>query len=342
MELVGGRICMINPDFGEKMPLILVVDDEKTSRLVMRRAMEKEGYRVALASDGKEGLQACLRLNPDMILLDAMMPVMDGFTCCSALQALLGKDSPPILMITALEDEASVDRAFEVGATDYVTKPIHWPVLRQRVRRILAERWAWTELCQIKEKLEVANQKLQRLACMDGLTALHNRRHFDESLHRDWKRMMRDKAPLSLILCDIDFFKAYNDTYGHQAGDECLKQVAEILRQSARRSADFVARYGGEEFALILPNTEAIGAIEVAETIRSRMKARGISHLGSEVSQFVTLSLGIASLIPNRLSSAEILVKESDQALYEAKTKGRDRVVCRSLDLHFNDTAKVC
>lgn len=332
---------MINPDF-DKKPLILVVDDEKTSRLVMHRAMEREGYRVTLASNGKEGLQACLRLSPDMILLDAMMPVMDGFTCCSALQALLGKDGPPVLMITALEDEASVDRAFEVGATDYVTKPIHWPVLRQRVRRILAERWAWAELCQTKEKLEAANQKLQHLACMDGLTALHNRRHFDESLQREWKRMMREKAPLSLILCDIDFFKAYNDTYGHQAGDECLKQVANILRESARRESDFVARYGGEEFALILPNTEVLGAVGVAETIRSQIKASGISHLGSEVSQFLTLSLGVASLIPNRHCSSDILLHESDLALYEAKSRGRDRVSCRSLDLHLNDTAKVC
>ncbi|NER36938.1 MAG: PleD family two-component system response regulator [Oscillatoria sp. SIO1A7] len=331
---------MTNPDF-EEQPLVLVVDDEKTARLVMRRAMERERYRVALASDGKEGMEASLQLKPDIILLDAMMPVMDGFTCCSALQDLLGQDCPPILMITALEDEASVDRAFEVGAIDYVTKPIHWPVLRQRVRRILAERWAWTELYQTKEKLEVANRQLQRLACMDGLTGLHNRRHFDEYLHREWKRLMREKAPLSLILCDIDFFKAYNDTYGHQAGDECIRRVAEILHQCARRSADLAARYGGEEFALILPNTEAIGAVQIAETIRSRIKARGISHVGSQVSQFLTLSLGVASLIPNRHCSADILIRESDKALYKAKRTGRDRVVCHSLDLHFNDTAKV-
>ena len=331
---------MTNPDFKEQ-PLVLVIDDEKTARLVMRRAMERERYRVVLASNGKEGMEASLQLNPDIILLDAMMPVMDGFACCSALQDILGKDCPPILMITALEDQASVDRAFEVGAIDYVTKPIHWPVLRQRVRRILAERWAWMELYQLKEKLEVANRQLQRLACMDGLTGLHNRRHFDECLHREWKRMMREKAPLSLILCDIDFFKAYNDSYGHQAGDECIKQVADILRQCARRSTDFAARYGGEEFALILPNTEAIGAVQIAETIRSRIKARGISHVGSQVSQFLTLSLGVASLIPNRHCSAELLIRESDKALYKAKSTGRDRVVCHSLDLHFNDTAKV-
>ena len=159
---------MLAPDFKKNQPLILVVDDEKTLQLVMRRAMEKDGYRVAVASNGKQCLSACQQLGPDMVLLDAIMPVMDGFACCAALRDLLGKRCPPVLIITALDDRESVDRAFAVGATDYVTKPIHWAVLRQRVRRILAERWARTELLrQIERKEQLAGQLEQKAGALE-------------------------------------------------------------------------------------------------------------------------------------------------------------------------------
>jgi len=137
---------MINPDFENNPPLILLVDDEKTLRLVLSRAMQREGYRIAQATDGEQCLESCQQLQPDMVLLDAMMPQMDGFTCCAKLHTLMGDDCPAVLMITTLNDKASVDRAFEVGATDYVTKPIAWAVLKQRVRRLLQTRWAMTEL----------------------------------------------------------------------------------------------------------------------------------------------------------------------------------------------------
>ena len=269
---------MINPDFGQNPPLILVVDDEKTLRLVLRRVMEKEGYRVSEALDGEQCLEISPQIKPDMVLLDAMMPGIDGFTCCAKLRELLGDDCPPILMITVLDDPASVDRAFEVGATDFVTKPIFWAVLRQRVRRVLENSWAMKELQRqiererlLTEQLEIANRELERLASLDGLSQIANRRCFDQQLAQEWKRLQREQLPLSLILCDIDFFKVYNDTYGHQAGDECLRQVAYTIHQAVRRPADFTARYGGEEFAVILPNTEATGAVRVAEKIRAQV-----------------------------------------------------------------------
>jgi len=330
---------MINPNFENNPPLILVVDDEKTLRMLLRRVMEKEGYRVAEASDGSECLQICQQIKPDIILMDAMMPVMDGFTCCPQLRSLLGDNCPPILMITVLDDPISVDRAFEVGATDYATKPIFWAVLRQRVRRLLETRWAMTELQKqiereriLTEQLEKANQELQRLASVDGLTQIFNRRSFDEYLQSEWKRLGREQAPLSLILCDIDFFKVYNDTYGHPAGDECLRQVAKIIRQAAKRPADLVARYGGEEFAVILPNTEVEGALHLAEVIRLSVKALSIVHTGSQVSEYVTLSLGVACVIPSSESSPEELINDADKALYKAKVAGRDRV---ELNLFF-------
>ena len=301
-------------------PLILIVDDDKSMRILLRQAMKKEGYQVAEAKDGEECLAVYERLQPDIVLLDAMMPVMDGFTCCTQLQILFEGNPTPVLMITGLDDQTSVDRAFEVGAIDYVTKPIHWAVLRQRVRRLL-------EQFQLYKQLEEANQVLQHLATSDSLTQLANRRRFDEYLDLELQRMAREAAPLSLILCDVDFFKTYNDTYGHQAGDACLQQVAKAISQAVSRPADLVARYGGEEFALILPNTNAEGAVQTAEKVRSEVKALEIAHAKSQISKCVTISLGVASAVPYHTSSSAMLISAADEALYQAKAKGRDHVV---------------
>jgi diguanylate cyclase (GGDEF)-like protein len=249
-----------------------------------------------------------------------MMPVMDGFTCCQHFQELTGGDTTPVLMITSLDDPDSVDRAFNVGATDYITKPIHWPVLRQRVRRLI-------EQYHLYQKLEFANQQLQRLAMIDGLTQVANRRRFDEYLEREWFRQVRERSCLSLILCDVDFFKAYNDTYGHQAGDECLRLVATTISQEAKRSADLVARYGGEEFAIILPNTDAVGAVYVAENIRIKIEDLAIPHATSTVRDRVTLSLGVTSLIPEAETPPSLILSLADKALYQAKASGRNQLI---------------
>ncbi len=319
----------------EDPPVILVVDDDQYTRQLLRKVMEKEGYQVVEAANGEQGLEAYKRLKPQLVLLDALMPVMDGFTCCTKLQLLIHENSlngetfadsntvqgaprTPVLIITALDDQESVDRAFAVGASDYVTKPIHLAVLRQRVRRLIQQ-------AQLYQRLEIANQELQRLASLDGLTGVANRRRFDEYLEDEWQRMARDKLPLSLILCDIDFFKKYNDTYGHQAGDACLRRVADALRFCAKRSVDLVARYGGEEFAVILPNTSAAGAALVAEEIRLVVNTLEIAHIQSAVSHHVTLSLGVACMHPTVNISSTMLVAAADTALYQAKAAGRNR-----------------
>ncbi|MFB2982397.1 GGDEF domain-containing protein [Microseira sp. BLCC-F43] len=178
---------------------------------------------------------------------------------------------------------------------------------------------------QLNQKLATANQELQLLAAVDSLTKVANRRKFDEYLHIKWREMAREKAPLSLILCDIDFFKRYNDTYGHQAGDVCLQQVASALSRAAKRPEDLVARYGGEEFAAILPHTDSAGAIHVAEKMRVGVLALEIPHADSAVNQYVTISVGVASAIPHLESSPEELIAAADQALYHAKESGRDR-----------------
>jgi diguanylate cyclase (GGDEF)-like protein/PAS domain S-box-containing protein len=180
-----------------------------------------------------------------------------------------------------------------------------------------------------KLELEAANQELQRLVSLDGLTQIANRRCFDTTLKLEWQRMGREKQSLSLILCDIDFFKLYNDTYGHQAGDECLKKVAEILKMSAQRGGDLAARYGGEEFALILPETDVRGAMQVAESIRRNLREAAIPHAASKVSNFVTASIGAASVVPRTGLSIKELIEQADRALYQAKLEGRDRVLYR-------------
>ena len=319
----------------ENPPVILVVDDDQMTRQLLRRVMEKEGYQVIEAANGEQGLEMYKRLKPHLVLLDALMPVMDGFTCCTKLQrlsressldgealtdtkSLRGASPTPVLMITNLNDSESVDRAFAVGAVDYVMKPIHLPVLRQRVRRII-------EQTQLYQELKVANLELQRLAALDGLTGVANRRRFDEYLNDEWQRMGRENLPLSLILGDIDFFKKYNDTYGHQAGDACLRRVADALRFCAKRSVDLVARYGGEEFAVILPHTTAEGAFQVGEEIRAAVDTLKISHAQSTVSEYVTLSLGIACMYPMVSTSPTMLIAVADAALYQAKAAGRNQ-----------------
>ncbi len=331
----------------KEAPLILVVDDDRFMRDLLRQVMEKEGYRVAEAENGLQGLEAFIRLHPDMVLLDAIMPVMDGFTCCNKLHALFEDDSSgeydfasrtPILMITSLEDSKSVDYAFEVGAVDFVTKPIHWAVLRQRVRRLL-------EQAQLYRQLQAANEELQRLAFLDGLTRIANRRGFDKALQQEWRRLIRETlstqnvgtethflespSSLSLILCDVDFFKRYNDSCGHLAGDQCLQEVAEALSRAVERPGDLVARYGGEEFAVLLPNTDAAGAVSVAQKIRTEIRNLQIPHPTSSVSEFITVSLGVTATIPSPNTVPSELISIADKALYQAKESGRDRLILK-------------
>ncbi|MFW6359242.1 MAG: diguanylate cyclase, partial [Chroococcales cyanobacterium] len=176
-----------------------------------------------------------------------------------------------------------------------------------------------------------ANEKLHQLASLDGLTQVANRRHFDDYLASEWKRLTRQQEPLSLILCDIDFFKRYNDTYGHQAGDTCLKKVAQALSSAAKRPGDLVARYGGEEFVLVLPHTNHEGAMSVAEDIHATIHGLAIPHAASVVSDIITISLGVASLIPQQSLFPEVIIRAADQALYQAKERGRNFTVSQDL-----------
>jgi diguanylate cyclase (GGDEF)-like protein len=309
--------------------LILIVDDDLFMRKILVRYLERENYRVVEAVDGLEALKIYQECQPDIILLDAMMPVLDGFECCSRLQQLPNGDHTPVLIITALEDRKSVDRAYAVGASDYVTKPIHWAVLRQRVRRLLDQANLRHQIEAANQQLAVVVKELQRLVTIDGLTQVANRRCLDEYLDQECKRSQREQIPISLVLCDIDFFKNYNDNYGHQEGDHCLQEVAQAIGKSINRPADLVARYGGEEFAIVLPNTDDEGGMNVALRATEIVRSLHLPHSHSKAAPNVTISCGVATLFPSTHFQATNLIdllKAADRALYVAKAEGRNCV----------------
>jgi diguanylate cyclase (GGDEF)-like protein len=302
---------MINPELQNNPPQILIVDDQRTLRLVLRKAIENLGYGVIEACNGEHCLDICQKVTPDMILLDAMMPAMNGFECSTKLQTLMGDNCPPILMITVLDDQESVERAFQVGASDYITKPINWDLLAQRVNRLLTSGWAISELrrqiereCRLTVGLETANRELQSLSSSDVLTKVASRTYFNEYLQREWKRLEKYQLPLSLILCKICFSQI-----DYQGKDEYLCHIADTMRKSKKRSTDFIARYSESEFVMILANTQAEEATEVVKTIQNSIESLEIQN------EILKINFGVASMIPNSESSAYNLVKNVEQQL---------------------------
>ncbi|MGI0483232.1 diguanylate cyclase [Geminocystis sp. CENA526] len=448
---------------------ILIVDDQPANLRVLSKMLEGKNYKVKKAPDGESAIIAAQSNPPDLILLDILMPDMDGYTVCQQLKSNPKTKHIPVIFISALSDVFDKIKAFEVGGIDYITKPFQEEEviaritsqltiqtqrkllekeqelikkeqenLKQEIRQrkeaeaILYQSRAlissilnasldgiaaleavrdtqsgeikdfrcivvnpvtaqifnsqpedltgklvfkkfinkiqpnlfpafikvvesgksleqdirynhktgqkWFHFIAVKlgdgfsvtvrditvrKKLEL---KLSKLATVDGLTGVYNRHFFDKTLTQEWQRCGREKQPLSLILCDVDYFKPYNDFYGHQPGDKCLIKVAKTIDNFLKRSSDFLARYGGEEFAIILPNTPLEKAVILAEKLRQEIEKLKILHKKSQVSKYITLSLGVASVIPSGDSSIESLIKMADNALYHAKESGRNQV----------------
>ena len=340
---------------------ILIIDDTLENLQILSQILSEAGYEVRPARNGKLALKLAGTSQPDLILLDIIMPDMDGYAVCQALKENELTRDIPIIFVSALSKAFDKVRAFTVGGVDYVTKPFQHEEVLARVRmhlmlrhqqqriqeqnallevknRDLSELTAKLEIelaerRRISEELAKANQKLQRLAILDGLTKIPNRRRFDEVLAREWRRQFREEKPLSLILCDIDYFKRYNDTYGHQAGDECLRQIAQVVANAARRPGDLAARYGGEEFAIILPETDADGAMHVARLLQNEVRNLKIIHEQSEVSRYVTLSIGVFCVIPKPGTSPDFLIRSADLALYQVKEQGRNAVIFANITI---------
>lgn len=304
----------------------LVIEDTATSQAVICHLLERLGIQPVQARDGLSGIANFEKEQPDLILLDIILPGIDGFEVARRIRAM---EKPgewtPIIFLTALTKDEDLERGIEVGGDDYLFKPVSEVVLAAKVRamqRIIQMRHS---LLVLTRKLDSANRELTRLSAVDGLTGIANRRQFDESLLREWRRCLRDREPLSLLMVDVDYFKQYNDGYGHQAGDECLKTVAATLREKLRRPADIVARYGGEEFAAVLPDTAQEGAVRVAEAMNSAIQQLGIPHERS-VFGSLTVSVGVATLVPLQIEGLPRLLSAADWALYEAKREGRNCV----------------
>ena len=292
-------------------PKILVVDDVLINNEIMKRILNTE-YDILPATSGKEALEIAVEQIPDLILLDVIMPEMDGFAVCKELKRDEKTRDIPVIFITANNQEEDESRGFEAGVVDYITKPVRASIVKARVRTHL--------------ELKNSRDHLKSLSIIDGLTQVANRRKFDEAIENEWRRNRRNQRPMSLIMMDIDFFKAFNDHYGHLAGDECLKTIAREISSVARRSTDLFARYGGEEFVLLLPEVDAKGAAFIAKQVQDIVKIVGIPHAYSPAAEYVTLSMGVATMVPREGQSPVDLLNVADKAMYVAKQNGRNRI----------------
>jgi len=297
---------------------ILIVDDVPENIRMLGQTLKSNDYKVSFATNGKDAIKIAMSDDsPDLILLDILMPDINGYEVCKILKSEDKTRNIPIIFLTAMSEEDDETRGLEIGAVDYITKPFSMAIVKARVRTHL--------------ELKRHRDLLENLSSLDGLTGIPNRRRFDEFINLEWRACLREKKFLALIMIDIDYFGAFNNTYGHVAGDDCLKRVAKTLAESVNRPMDFVARYGGEEFAVILPDTDLKGAMFIAETMRKKIESLNISHLYSPVKHCVTISLGSSAVVPLAHFLHDVLIEGADEALFKAKKEGRNQI--RGLDL---------
>ncbi len=294
----------------ERRPRLLVVDDQPVNIQALHQAFAAD-HQVLMATSGEQALALCISQQPDLVLLDVVMPGMNGHEVCRRLKADAETRDIPVIFITAHDDEAAETLGLELGAADFISKPINPKIVRARAHTHLT--------------LKAQSDQLRQWAYIDGLTGAHNRRYFDERLDAEWRRAARSRSALSLVLLDVDFFKPYNDRYGHQAGDDCLRLVATSLRANLKRPGDLIARYGGEEFVCLLPDTALPGAMVVAQQLGAAVHALRIEHGDSTVAAVVTVSLGVCAQPGPAPGDATTLLRQADAQLYRAKSEGRHR-----------------
>ena len=298
----------------QKKYRILIVDDERSNRKVLSELLSEE-FDVILAKNASQVFQ---RLNGeqviDLVLLDIMLPDMDGYEILKRMKNNEDQKDIPVIFITVLDSTEDEEKAFQLGAVDFITKPFHPSIVKLRVKNQI--------------KLIEQKQMLEEMAGIDGLTGINNRRSFDTIYQKEWQKILRYNDPLSLIMIDVDFFKNYNDYYGHGAGDAVLKEIAKVINNQLNRPEDAVSRYGGEEFVVILPRTEKTAATKKAEEIRKAVESLAITHEKSDCADVVTISLGGVTH-EQEDDNPEAFLKQSDEMLYKAKSQGRNRVIWR-------------
>ena len=303
---------------------ILVVDDHQDNVELLRARLESWGYAVDTAADGLQALASVEASPPDLILLDVMMPSVDGNEVARRIKHNPALPFIPIIMQTALDSTESKVEGLEAGADDYITKPIEFAELKARLRSMLRIKRLQEELEERERQLLEANERLRHMSRTDALTGLDNRRYLEQQLDMMYAHSERLAEPLACVICDLDRFKSVNDTYGHHAGDQVLKQFAQILKKEARE-IDRVGRYGGEEFLILLPGTVLDAAVTFAERVRKDVESHTFTYDGGTLQR--TASFGVAAWPHPRIDSCDGIVRAADDALYVAKETGRNRVV---------------
>jgi diguanylate cyclase (GGDEF)-like protein len=295
-------------------PRILIVEDEAITAMDLAAELRGLGYDVCGTADTAEGaIEAVEREAPNLVLMDIRLG--GGGDGIDAATRISDRHDAAVVFLTAHSDEETLSRALAVSPYGYIVKPFRARDLKVAVELALSKHAAE----------RAATEKMSELVLTDPLSGLANRRHFDQALASEWDRAVREKHPLALLMVDIDHFKAFNDTHGHAAGDDCLKAVAQALRAHCARPGDLVCRWGGEEFAVILPGTDAAGATHLAHELVEVVRSLGLEHGKSPVCPNVTISAGSASIAPSEVGSAAALVEKADAALYAAKQGGRNQ-----------------
>jgi two-component system chemotaxis family response regulator WspR len=318
----------------ERPLMVMLVDDQSfVAELLQRQLTNEKDINFHYCQDPSQAVGTAEKIGPTVILLDFTMPSIDGLTLCNFFRAHPATRDIPIIMLSSNDDPVTKAQAFEAGANDYLVKLPDSIELIARLRyhsaayiNKLQRDDAYRALRASQMKLEELNMQLLKLANLDGLTGLANRRHFDERFADEWLRAMRNRRPLTLIMFDVDWFKQYNDKFGHLEGDECLKRVADTTQKVVCRPSDTVARYGGEEFIILLPETDSSGAKLVAEKIRAEIENLHLPNPDSTVIPFITISLGVTTVVPEVNADPNIYIKLVDEALYRAKNAGRNRI----------------
>ena len=296
----------------EQKNTVLVVDDEVANLQVLAHILGSE-YTIYTARNGTSALEIAKKYLPDIILLDIIMPGMDGYQVLNELKGVDATEEIPVIFITGLSSTEDETKGLSMNAADYISKPFSPTIVKLRVRN----------------QIKIVNQfrMIERLSLVDQLTGIPNRRSFDERINAEWRRAVREgeTTPLSILVMDVDHFKIYNDTYGHQQGDNALKMVATVFSKQIRRSMDFAARWGGEEFIGLLPDTPLEGALEIAEGIRKSIENMEIPH-DNGTSSKITVSIGVSTQRPSQDSWTDSFISMADKALYDAKAAGRNMV----------------
>lgn len=294
-----------------KRQTVLVVDDMPTNIKTLKELLS-EDYEILFATSGQEAVEIATKNIPDIILLDVVMPNMDGYETCARIKADERTQNIPIIFITAKHEEEDERRGLAIGAIDYITKPFKAAIVEARIRNHLA--------------LKDFRDRLERISSIDSLTEISNRRNFDKCLDEEWRRAMRSSKPISLIMMDVDYFKQYNDHYGHQIGDKCLCKIASVLTECVGRPGDLVARFGGDEFVCLLTNSNMDGATHIANSIKEKVESLNLPHEASPAFSHITITCGVATITPNMKQPSGDLLKLADEMLYAAKQAGRNQV----------------